>query len=77
MKSFDVGQDEADAGCPFFVEKVYIEERYVLFWLTNGHYQLCFSDEPKTCYLIISKGKVHYYIKGKEADHSGSKLIEV
>ena len=48
-----------------------------MFWLSNGHYQLCFSDEPKTCYLIISKGKVHYYIKGKEADHSGSKLIEV
>ena len=35
-----------------------------------------FVEEPKCCYLMISKGKIQYYYKGKESE-AGTRFIEV
>lgn len=63
--SFDKSLEEENAVCPFFIDKVFVEEKFIMFLLSNGCYQLNFIDEPSCSYLMISKGKVLYYKKGK------------
>ena len=75
-ESLKITEEMSEGMCPFFVEKVVMEEKYLLLLLTNGTKQLNFLEEPSQCFLM-AKSRVQLYSIGKECDYHHPRLTEV